>query len=237
VRSAWAIYIIPSMESSQSTSQASFADDLTEWQVAIDEPIPFPGNPRRGNVERIKASLHRFGQIRPIVMLPNGHIVAGNHTWRAAKELGWDTIAAITVDLSEEDAAAYLLADNGASDDATWDDTALIEVLDSLVANGSLLGTGFTPDDLDDLLASQQGATITEIETFTGDYAVPPEATAERWEDRTEGMNKEVVFLLPKEDYDRFIFNVNALKMRYDTESMARAIYEAVERESNIPRD
>jgi ParB/Sulfiredoxin domain len=60
----------------------------TEY-VPIDDLVPFPGNPRRGNVAAIKQSLEENGQYRPIVVRrQTREVLAGNHTLQAAKELG-----------------------------------------------------------------------------------------------------------------------------------------------------
>jgi hypothetical protein len=207
--------------------------ELSSRDLPIDIVKPHPKNARRGNVDLIKESLERFGQVRPILVNKDNVILAGNHTYRAAKELKWSFINVVQVDMSEEDQRAYLLADNKTADAATWDDTALIESLEYLAQNGSLEGTGFSQDDLDDLLGAIEAVHYTDIEPFEGDYAESPEATAERWEGRNEGQNREVVFLLPNEDYDTFIDAINKLKLKYATESMARAVYEAVYREAN----
>lgn len=205
---------------------------LESHDILLELVKPHPKNARRGNVEMIKASLERFGQVRPILVNADNVILAGNHTYQAAKELKWKFINIVKVDMSEADQRAYLLADNKTADAATWDDAGLIEALEYLSQNSTLEGTGFTQDDLDDLTASIEAVSHTEIEPFEGDYAEPPEATAARWEDRNEGQNKEVVFLLPIEDYEVFIDNIQKLKLKYATESMARAVYEAVYRES-----
>lgn len=207
--------------------------NLSSHDVPIDIVKSHPKNARRGNIELIKESLERFGQVRPILVNKDNVILAGNHTYMAMKELGHRFINIVQVDMSEEDERAYLLADNRTGDAATWDDEGLIEALEYLSQNSTLQGTGFTQDDLDDLLGAIEAVQYTDIEEFEGDYAEPPEATEARWADRNEGQNREVVFLLPNEDYEGFIENVNKLKLKYATDSMARAVYEAVYRESN----
>lgn len=207
--------------------------ELSSHDIPMDVVKPHPKNARRGNVDLIKQSLERFGQVRPILVNKDNVILAGNHTFRAAKELGWRFINVVQVDMSEADQRAYLLADNKTADAASWDDTALIESLEYLAQNSTLDGTGFTQDDLDDLLGAIEEVQYTPIQEFEGDYAESPEATEARWADRNEGQNREVVFLLPNEDYETFIEAVNKLKMKYATDSMARAVYEAVYREAN----
>jgi ParB-like chromosome segregation protein Spo0J len=117
--------------------------------VAINELKPYPRNPRRGDVEEIAKSLETNGQYKPIVAnRRDGAILAGNHTWRAARSLGWATIAVSWVDVDEDEAARIVLADNRTSDMSIYDDSKLLELLQSLP---DLKGTGFTDNDIDQL--------------------------------------------------------------------------------------
>jgi ParB-like chromosome segregation protein Spo0J len=123
---------------------------LRRLLVDVSTLRPYPGNPRRGDVVRIAESLTRFGQVRPIVVDAEGKIVAGNHTFLAARELGWNRVAAVKVDMSDEDALAYLVADNRLSDVAVWDDSELRSILERLRDAGALTGTGYTPEEAED---------------------------------------------------------------------------------------
>jgi len=91
-------------------------ESLQSLAMNIDALIPLDRNPRRGNVQAIAASYEEFGQIRPIVVRPNDDgtfmVVAGNHQLEAAKQLGWDKIAAIQFDVDDERAIAFAIADN-----------------------------------------------------------------------------------------------------------------------------
>lgn len=207
--------------------------ELSAHDIPLDVIKQHPGNPRRGNIDKIRDSLERFGQVRPIVVNRDNVILAGNHTFQAMKEMGEQFISVVQVDLDQQESKAYLLADNRSADAATWDDVGLIAVLEDLQSNSTLTGTGFDQDDLDDLLAAIERNSFTEVEEFTGDYIEPPEDTEARWADRNEGQNREVVFLLPNEDYEVFVENIQKLKMKYATESMAQVVYECVYREAN----
>jgi hypothetical protein len=207
---------------------ALIASDLQDLREKIEDLSTHPDNARRGNVDLIKASLLHFGQIRPIVTTDDGVIVAGNHTFRAAQELGWEEIAAVRVTMNEQEAEAYLLVDNKTSDAATWDDQGLLTVLERMQDNNMLEHTGFTADDLEDLQNALDSVAITEQEPFQGTYAEPAEETAARWEGRDEGRNREVVFLLPHADFETFMENVAKLKGIYEEESSARCIFRAV---------
>lgn len=134
------------------------ADDLQELLVPIDTLTPLDHNPRRGNVNAIKASLTQFGQLKPLVVNQDGQIIAGNHTHAAAVQLGWDHIAAITVDLSTAEAQAFALADNHTSDLSRWDNKELAAMLGQIKQTDSTLlqATSFTTDDLDALLQTSE---------------------------------------------------------------------------------
>lgn len=91
-------------------------ESLLPLAVDIDTLSPLDNNPRRGNVEAIMSSYSEFGQIKPIVVRPNGDgtstVIAGNHQYEAAKRLGWDKIAAVEYDVDDKRAIAFALADN-----------------------------------------------------------------------------------------------------------------------------
>lgn len=126
---------------------------LRRLAVPVEELRPHPKNPRRGNVEAIRHSLERFGQQRPALALPDGTIVAGNHTYAAAVELGWTHLAVVRSDLTDEEVHAYLLADNRTSDLGVYEDVALADLLRPFYETDRLLGIGYERDDVEDLLA------------------------------------------------------------------------------------
>ena len=65
-------------------------ETLSALAVPIDSLTPYQDNPRRGDLEAIKESLAANSQYRPIVASRRtGEVLAGNHTLRAAEQLGW----------------------------------------------------------------------------------------------------------------------------------------------------
>ena len=122
--------------------------------IFIDELKPHPRNVRQGDIGAISVSLETFGQYRPIIYQKNTkHIIAGNHTWKAAKQLGWETINAEPFDCDNDTALRILIADNRATDLATYDDTALLDILKELAATEKqLAGTLFDEADMQNLL-------------------------------------------------------------------------------------
>lgn len=135
-------------------------------KFALAELTTFHANPRRGSIEAIAASLTRRGLYRPIVVNRGSltgrpmEILAGNHTFLAARSLGWDSIEATTVDVDDDEAAQIVLADNRLADLATYDDDALLEVMQSVT---DLTATGYAPADLEELLAlAENRAALTD---------------------------------------------------------------------------
>jgi DNA modification methylase len=125
---------------------------LKALTVPMDSLVPYARNARRGNVDAIAASLLAHGQYRPVVARKaTNEILAGNHTFRAAQQLGWDEIAVTWVECDDEEAARIVLVDNRSNDTATYDEHALAELLSSLP---SLDGTGYDQAAFDELLAS-----------------------------------------------------------------------------------
>ena len=71
--------------------------------VAISSLEAYPTNPRRGDIEAIAQSLKAHGQYRPIVVqYGSNFILAGNHTFKAAKKLGWKKIKVTYIETDEE---------------------------------------------------------------------------------------------------------------------------------------
>jgi len=116
---------------------------LTTHHTDITTLHPHPNNPRNGNTDAIADSLTTNGQYKPIVTTKDGTILAGNHTYAAAMELGWSHIDAVVLDLDpdSEQAQRIMLADNRTSDLARYDDGLLLQLLDTLP--DPTVGTGF----------------------------------------------------------------------------------------------
>lgn len=139
-------------------AEPNIAADLDDQVVSVEELHPHPENPRRGDVGAIAESLARFGQVKPVLALPDGTIIAGHHVYYAARHLGWDRIAVVRADLSPSDARAYLLADNRISELGGYDPEALGTLLSEVQSFGGLEGTGYRDEDVKRFLADVEGA-------------------------------------------------------------------------------
>ena len=117
--------------------------------VALNTLESYPTNPRRGDIEAIAQSLKAHGQYRPIVVqYGTNFILAGNHTYKAAKKLGWKKIKITYIEVDEESARRIVLADNRLTDLATYNEPLLKSLLTTLP---ELEGTGVTQAEVETL--------------------------------------------------------------------------------------
>lgn len=119
--------------------------------IDIDALKVYRKNARVGNLEAIAESLTVNGQFRPLtVNRRTMEILVGNHTWKAAKSLGWSKIAVTFVDVSDKAAAKIVLADNRTNDLSSYDTFELSELLKEVQKNP--VGTGFTESDVSQII-------------------------------------------------------------------------------------
>ncbi len=144
----------------------SLAVRLDELQ--LDERNVNQHNQR--SIDEIARSLQQFGQKKPIVVRQETMtIVAGNGTWQAMRQLGWEYIAAVIQPMSEIEARAYGIADNRTADFSQFDESLLNEILDELQADGTYTAVdlGFNPDEvsalIDRLTASDEPSPTHEV--------------------------------------------------------------------------
>lgn len=120
--------------------------------VPIDSIRPWPENPRRGDIDAVARSLSKFGQQKPIVVHARPPdipvVIAGNHTWHAAKKLEAEGIAATAFTGTVEEANAYALADNRTSEMGTIDPELLLAITDQL-PDDLLRAASYEESDLD----------------------------------------------------------------------------------------
>jgi DNA modification methylase len=117
---------------------------------------PHPQNPRRHAREQVRAiarSIEAFGFNAPILIDKNLRIVAGHGRHEAAKLLGQGKVPVICLDhLSEEQARAYMLADNKLTDRSSWNDAILavhLKELSELASDFDIEVTGFERPEVD----------------------------------------------------------------------------------------
>jgi ParB-like chromosome segregation protein Spo0J len=120
-------------------------------RVPVTALTYYPGNPRRGDVGMIAESLRVNGQYKPLVVQKStGFVLAGNHTLRAAIDLGYERIDVVFADVDDVTAKRIVLVDNKSADAATYSTDDLAALLASVE---DFAGTGWTTDGLARLVA------------------------------------------------------------------------------------
>jgi hypothetical protein len=119
--------------------------------VPIDSIKPYPNNPRHNEnaIAKVAKSIQEFGWQQPIVIDPKGVIIAGHTRWYAAQSLESSVVPVHTArGLTQNQIRAYRIADNRVAQEATWDDTKLMEELHALVDKIDMNSLGFDPAEL-----------------------------------------------------------------------------------------
>jgi DNA modification methylase len=101
----------------------------------IVEIKPYENNPRHNEtaIDAVASSIREFGWKQPLVIDKDNVIVVGHTRWLAAKKLGLsEAPCLIASDLTDEQIAAYRLADNKTNELATWDFEKLKTELESI---------------------------------------------------------------------------------------------------------
>jgi DNA modification methylase len=95
------------------------------------------------NIASVVESLRHFGQRKPIVITPDGVVIAGNGTLQAAKKLGAQEIACTVFDGTPQALRAFAIADNRSAELAEWDEDELREGLEYIQEDFPLVVESF----------------------------------------------------------------------------------------------
>ena len=147
--------------------------------------IPDPRNPRthpKRQLQQIAASIREFGFTNPILIDPDGSIIAGHGRLLAAKALGIAEVPTIALaGLSEAQKRALRLADNKIALGAGWDlDLLKLELGELAVMDIDLdlSLTGFSSGEIDVIL---EGAADPEDEVIPAVPATPRTRPGDIW--------------------------------------------------------
>jgi DNA modification methylase/PII-like signaling protein len=131
-------------------NSSNILNDRTEM-VDVGSVEPHPRNPRVGNIDVIVESIQEngfFGAL--VVQRSTGYILVGNHRYKAALALDMNEVPVMFVDVDDEKALKILLVDNKASDEATYNDQVLYEILKEIAEDPvDLVGTGFDLNEME----------------------------------------------------------------------------------------
>jgi ParB-like chromosome segregation protein Spo0J len=127
------------------------ADKVQQW--AIERLTPYARNARThsdAQVAQLAASIREWGWTTPILVSPDGGVIAGHGRLLAARQLGMVNVPVIVAEgWSEAKTRAYVLADNQLALQAGWDNELLALELGELGELGFDLDmTGFGEDEI-----------------------------------------------------------------------------------------
>lgn len=134
--------------------------------MPVGDLTPHPENPNVSDPKAISASIEALGFYGAVLVhQQTGHILAGEHRWRAAQLRGLTELPALVIDCDEDTARRIMVGDNAYARMATWDTAKLADLLTSLAGGdgldgpAALTGTGFTSRELAALVEPGQHST------------------------------------------------------------------------------
>jgi hypothetical protein len=204
---------------------------LASLATPIDRLRPDPKNARRHDdrsVDSIAASFRTYGQQKPIVILKDGTVIAGNGSLAAAKKLGWKKLAAVRFD-DEVQARAYALADNRTAELSSWDDLQLGKTLDELSQAPGFDPelVGFTDAEMMKLIAA--ASADTEMIDNTPLNAEKPRVGEPGTTEAPPSHVRMVQLFFDETTQSRFMEAVKALAKQYETSTVTDTVLRAVE--------
>jgi hypothetical protein len=169
----------------------------------------------------IRASLQANGQYTPLIVRKSDLVIlAGNHTYAALCEEGRETGDVVLIDADERYSRLIVAADNRHRDLGATDPAALLEMLEALMDTGNLHGSGYSPDEVDDLRAQFGDFELAEQE-FRGGFAEDDSATEARRAGAAASRVatdpvKPLVLVFTTETHPRYTAAVEALRKAWD---------------------
>jgi hypothetical protein len=140
--------------------------------VPVDALKPLANNVNQADLGAISLSVAHNGFYGALLVEEStGEIVAGNHRFRAAIGEGATTIPVIYAEFdSPETKRKIAIADNQTNRLGTWDQQGLLEELTAIRSDfGSLLGTGFDDNALQELCEDLGNGLLTGLDLETPD--------------------------------------------------------------------
>lgn len=208
----------------------NITNDLLPLARPIIQLRPDPKNARKhppSSLEAIRKSLRLYGQVKPVVALSSGTVIAGNGTLAAALAEGWDMLAVVSFE-DESKARAFAIADNRTAELSEWDDPALAEALNALQQQGvDFSDVGFSMEDAIAAMGKIQTNVNIDVATDSDDDR-PPGPT----ENMRSSHVRMVQLFLNADTQPVFLENVQKLAKRYSADNITDTVFEAVKRAS-----
>src|SRR3954464_3443226 len=148
-------------------SDAAHSPDRLKLETwPLERLIPSPHNARKhspAQVAEIAGSIRAFGFSNPILVSPDGDIIAGHGRLAAARQLSLGEVPVIVLSgLNDLQKRQLLLADNRIALNASWDIEALhLQLRDLSVLGADLGALGFTTQELARALSPPKSSGLT----------------------------------------------------------------------------
>jgi len=134
-------------------SRSTNTQQLEYWPIAKLVPGPKVRKHSEAQIERICASIRKFGFLCPPLIEATGQIIAGVARVEAARRAGFEELPALVAsNLSATDIKAYRIADNRLAEMSTWDRDALKLEFQSILdidSSFDLQWSGFDTAEID----------------------------------------------------------------------------------------
>jgi DNA modification methylase len=137
--------------------------EMNIQKIEITKLKPAEYNPRKDlkpedeEYQKIKKSIIEFGYVAPIIVNSDMTVIGGHQRLKVLKELGYNEVECVIVDLNKNKEKALNIALNKISGD--WDNSKLEELLAELKETDIDLDiTGFSFDEVDNILKDITGS-------------------------------------------------------------------------------
>jgi len=125
-------------------------------EIPIDKIVPYWHNPRKNDatVTRLCNSIKEYGFNVPLVLNKDYVVITGHARLKAAKQLGLASVPCVIVNLTDEQAKKYRIADNKIQELSEWDEDALLKELREIGGDIDILDLGFSAKEVEKYLGS-----------------------------------------------------------------------------------
>jgi len=152
----------------------------------VTDLTPYARNSRTHSdeqVAQIAASIKEWGFTNPILIDPEGGIIAGHGRLMAAQRLGLEDVPCVTASgWTEAQKRAYVIADNKLALNAGWDNDMLaVEFGELKDLDFDLSLTGFDDDELGSLLADERAEGLADEDAVPEAPADPVTVEGDVW--------------------------------------------------------
>ena len=221
---------------------------LNITRIKVDQLVHDHANPRKHddrNMSAIMESLREHGQVEPLVIQNSTKmVVGGNARLQSMKNLGWDEVDVVMLDISNEEARKLSISLNRSGELAGWNEEVLAQHLSDLSAIDD-----FEPESLG-FTDSEMMKLIAEFDTISSEFEDidAPEKTDEDKMDSShiddslvkipaglapEGMKSSHIRMVQlfynEETEPTFRLRVKRLAQEFGTDNISDTVFQAVQ--------